>query len=264
MAAARTAIGNFASMVDPLYANLTTDNLVSKLMKGMVNHSPPVKAYNQIWNPQQLLQHLESLPDNVDLSLLQLTRKVAALAALVTGSRCQSIHQIDIGKEKMVRGEDCYCCQMPLQLKPSRQQDKEQVLHLPKYNVEKLCVHSAVTCYLEHTKPLCKSDSGPLFLITQKQFTPATGSTVSRWIREMMEQAGIDTSIYKTHSTRKSSTSAAEASVPLATILRAAAWRSASTFAQYYRLPVVQHDQFAAAVLNPGVVAPISHINIQK
>ena len=69
-----------------------------------------------------------------------------------------------------------------------------------------------------------------------------------------MESAGMDVEKYNVHSPRKAATSAvSEASVPLATILRAAGWASSHTFANYYKLPIVRHAEFANAVLIGGV-----------
>ncbi len=91
-------------------------------------------------------------------------------------------------------------------------------------------------------------------------FRAAAQDTVARWIKECMEAAGVDVEKYNVHSTRKAATSAAsEAAVPLATILRATGWASGHTFAKYYKLPIVQHAEFANAVLS-GNVRP-AHTN---
>ena len=50
-----------------------------------------------------------------------------------------------------------------------------------------------------------------------------------------MFDAGVDTSIFKPHSTRSAATSAAKlASVPLDEIMATVGWRSNSVFAGYY------------------------------
>ncbi len=260
VAAARSAVGNYAVMVDSKYEGLMSHPLISKLMKGMANLNPQTKTYQQIWNPQAVLQHLNNMADNEDLSLLYLTKKVAMLAALVTGSRCQTLHKLT--RNRMTDTGDCFCCNAPLTLKTSKPDDKEQVVHLPKYVDKKLCVYRAVKHYKDRTEGLRKQSSQQLFIISRAPYTPAAQSTIAGWIKSVMADAGIDTSLYTTHSTRKASTSqAAEVSVPLGTIMKAAGWAGSSTFAQYYRLPVVKHDTFANAVLRP---APITnHFNEQ-
>ena len=63
-------------------------------------------------------------------------------------------------------------------------------------------------------------------------------SAVARWIRSILKDAGVDTSIFKTHSVREAATSAAaNAFVPLQEILNMADWSNSSTFQRfYYRL----------------------------
>ena len=56
---------------------------------------------------------------------------------------------------------------------------------------------------------------------------------ISRWIKQTMKAAGIDTTVFKPHSTRGEATSAAKAAnVPLQEIMKTAGWRSDSTFAK--------------------------------
>ncbi len=115
VAAARSALGNYTLMVDSNYEGLMNHLLISKLLKEMVNKHPQVKSYQQIWNPQLLLQHLQNMADNEDLSLLYLSKKVAMLAALVTGSQCQTLHKLN--RKRMTDTGDCFCCNAPLTLK---------------------------------------------------------------------------------------------------------------------------------------------------
>jgi len=57
-----------------------------------------------------------------------------------------------------------------------------------------------------------------------------------------MEEAGTNTKIFKPHSTRAASTSAAnQKSFPLENILEAAGWKSDSVFAKYYNEVVLFH-----------------------
>ncbi len=201
------------------------------------------------------MDHLQNMADNEDLSLLYLTKKVAMLAALVTGSRCQTLHTLR--RDRMTDNGDCFCCNTPLTLKTSKPDDREQVIHLPKYVNKKLCVYSAVKHYKDRTEPLRKPNSQQLFIISRAPYTPAARDTVSGWIKAVMADAGIDTSLYTTHSTRKASTSqAADVAVPIGTIMKAAGWSNSHTFARFYRLPITEHDTFANAVLRP---APMTH-----
>ena len=64
---------------------------------------------------------------------------------------------------------------------------------------------------------------------------PVTSSTIARWLKTCLAEAGtgIDTSIFKAHSFISSSTAAA-AGVTTADILNVADWSSAMTFQKFY------------------------------
>ena len=52
--------------------------------------------------------------------------------------------------------------------------------------------------------------SSPLFISFKKPFQPVSAASISRWIKELLAEAGIDTGIFKGHSIRAASTSAAK------------------------------------------------------
>ena len=69
-----------------------------------------------------------------------------------------------------------------------------------------------------------------------------------------MGLSGIDTSVFKPHSTRAASTSkASKCSVPISHIMSAASWASDSTFHKFYKREVGQlqdsADTFGQAIL---------------
>ena len=66
-----------------------------------------------------------------------------------------------------------------------------------------------------------------------------------------MKAAGIDTTVFKPHSTRGAATSAAKAAnVPIQDIMNTAGCRSDSTFAKFYHRPIRSDNNFAEAVLS--------------
>ena len=62
--------------------------------------------------------------------------------------------------------------------------------------------------YEKATKKLRVADQDKLFLATVKPHKPVAPSTIARWLRAVLDKAGIDTGISKAHSTRGASTSA--------------------------------------------------------
>jgi hypothetical protein len=63
-------------------------------------------------------------------------------------------------------------------------------------------------------------------------------SIVARWIKMVLSDAGVDTAVYSSHSTRGASSSkTANLGVPIEAILLAGCWNSESTFTRFYRRP---------------------------
>ena len=104
------------------------------------------------------------------------------------------------------------------------------------YN-QKHCPVFSQENYIHATQPL-QGDSSHLFTSFIKPHHPITSPTVARWLKEVIHEAGIDTSIFKTHSTRASSTSAA-ANLGISTneILKVADWSTSYTFQRFYYKP---------------------------
>ncbi|KAI8503709.1 hypothetical protein Bbelb_186800 [Branchiostoma belcheri] len=64
-------------------------------------------------------------------------------------------------------------------------------------------------------------------------------STISRWIKGVLQEAGLDTSNFTRHSTRGASVSAAaRRGVSTRDIIKAVNWSTASTFEKFYKKPV--------------------------
>jgi len=100
-----------------------------------------------------------------------------------------------------------------------------------------------VACLKEYVKKTAKlrNHSGvsqPLFLATQKPYSPVSSTSIGRWLRLTLQDAGIDTSVFKAHSTRGASSSAARQSgVSVKDILTAANWSREMTFNHFYYRP---------------------------
>jgi len=100
-----------------------------------------------------------------------------------------------------------------------------------------LCPVNAIKVYTKRTERVRKSE-GSFFLTAVPDHHPATATTIARWIKTGLSRAGIDISIFKAHSVRSASTSAAaDAGVTVPEIMEAADWSSASVFEKFYYRP---------------------------
>lgn len=92
--------------------------------------------------------------------------------------------------------------------------------------------------YLIRTEPLweeCKQ----LCVSFIKPHKAVSRCTISRWIKILMRKAGIDMTVFTSHSTRGASTSAmARSGIPLKSIMQTAGWTNEHIFAVFYKRPL--------------------------
>jgi len=206
--------------------------VVVRFMTGIFNRKPCFPRYTETWDPQIVLDYLCSYPDVKDMSLKQLTLKLTMLMALVSAQRTQTLQLLSI--EYMVRKPDVFTFKVMSLLKQSSASGGKQRHLAPigfkKYTGDKrLCVYTMLEEYLHRTSSY-RGSCLQLLLCYTKPFGPASKDTIRRWLKEVMMQSGIDTTLFKPHSTRSASTSKAVSnSVPINDILTTAGWRSTST-----------------------------------
>ena len=100
-------------------------------------------------------------------------------------------------------------------LKQSKSGNYKLSLNLQKYYDPSLCVVRVLNMYLQRTS-LIRGDHNQLFISYYKPFKPVCKDIISRWIKRVMCEAGINTAIFKSHSTGAASSSAAKRdNVPL-------------------------------------------------
>lgn len=103
-----------------------------------------------------------------------------------------------------------------------------------------LCIVTQLQEYLKCTAEI-RGEHTKLFLSYQKPHLPICKSTISRWIKTVLEKAGIDMNMFTPHSTRAASMSAAyRANVPIATIMKTAGWSNVSTFSKFYQKALLE------------------------
>ena len=91
------------------------------------------------------------------------------------------------------------------------------------------------------------------FLVSHiKPHKPVSPSTVSRWLGQVLAMAGINTEVFKAHSTRSASSSKAEVTgVSLTDVIKQGHWSQASTFQRFYRKSIKEYDSnFQSGILN--------------
>ena len=115
----------------------------------------------------------------------------------------------------------------------------------PGHIVSSLYVHK----YSERTLPVRVVEHTALLLSYVKPFAPVGSSTLGRWIKNLLEQSGVDTSVSKSHSTRAASASKANQTIRIDAVLKHIGWSTESTFRKFYQKPIEDVDSFQNAVL---------------
>ncbi|KAK6169840.1 hypothetical protein SNE40_020817 [Patella caerulea] len=248
---ARSALSNCVKLVDSTCV-VGEHPLVSRFLKGVFELRPSLPRYKQIWDVKIVLNYLEKLSPNEDLSLLDLSTKLVTLLAIVSGQRCQSLHVIKTCD--MIFETNRILIPINSIIKQSKPNKTQPVMVLPVFYNQNLCVVRTMKEYLNRTEIFrCEKENRELFLTTVKPYLPASKSTISRWIKTALSKAGIDVNIYSAHRTRAASTSAAARILPLTSIMKAAGWTNSRTFQRFYNVPNNDDNEandFATTVLN--------------
>ena len=234
--------------------------LVCRLLRGIANLRPPIPRYALTWDVGQVLNHLRSFPlaDSQTLPILLLSRKLTVLLALASGKRCSDLHALDVRFMRPTPTGHGTTIAVPVTAtKTGRVAAPPRPVFFPKLESDPdLCPASWLDAYLQRTQGWRKAADGgatsanPLFRVSRTPHGGATSATLARWSKEMLQQAGIDVTVFGAHSMRGAATSAAHArGVSLSDIMIAADWRSAGTFQQFYNRPT-ESSTFAQSVLS--------------
>ena len=193
-------------------------------MSGIFNKRPPQPKYPFIWDVETVLDFLRKLPGNDLLSDKLLTLKVSMLLSLLSASRVSEITNLRV--DYLTKHSSVYTFAIPHLTKTCRRGKKPHP-NLKFYNFpgdSKLCVCKAIDSYLERSNVWGVEESQ--FLVSHiKPHKPVSPSTVSRWLGQVLAMAGINTEVFKAHSTRAASSSKAEVTgVSLTDIIKQGHW----------------------------------------
>ncbi|XP_074629667.1 uncharacterized protein LOC141887289 [Acropora palmata] len=222
--------------------------LVCRYIKGVFQEKPPTPKFSEIWPVDQVLQALEQANPLEELHLRDLTFKLTMLVALVMGQRCQTLSYLDISDEHMKKFPTYFSFALTGHVKQNRPGQMFTNVRLFKYPMNKnLCVYTTLEHYLKVTESLRKSSQ--LLVSYVKPHDKVCSSTIGRWLKTSLAQAGIDIHVYQAHSTRSASTSKAAGSLPVDAVMKLAGWSQESTFRKYYDKTVSASDEMNKAVL---------------
>jgi len=220
--------------------------LISRLLKGVSRLRPPSSKYKYVWDVSQVLSLFRSWETNSNLSLKLLTLKTVGLLALCTAQRVQTLARLCT---KCVHfSSDEVIIRVSSRLKTTKP-GEGLIINLKKYPEESLCIFNCLRHYLDRTSSLNKSES--LIVCHQTPYNKASEQTISRWLKELLALAGIDITLFSSHSFRHASTSKAlDIGVNVHTIFKTAGWsKNSRVFGKFYKRPILDKD-FCSSILS--------------
>ena len=228
--------------------------LVSRLMKGVHNSRPPEPQYSSTWDVSMVLSWIKKLGKNEDLSLKDLSGKLALLMALVSANRTSELQALDL-RFRVYTPEGVRFKLASLTKKRKAGAPVRECFYASFTKDTCLCVVQCLKAYEEATKShrhMRPDIPAPLFLSYIQPHKPVTSQRIAHWIKDSLKRAGVDTSTFKAHSVRGASASAAASGgLHITDVLKTADWSRESTFKQFYYRPVATAEkEFAHKVLS--------------
>ena len=201
--------------------------LVVRLMKGIQNSRPAMPRYQHCWDINQVLDYIKSLPANMDVSLDLVTGKLATLMPITAPKRSSELGLLDLNFSK--KHPEGISFSLPDMTKTSSEVCTVFFASFPSANA--ICVSTTLDAYLNRTaqaREHLSSQTGvpnPLFLSYHRPYKPVKHCSIAWWIKKFVGSAGINTEIFKAHSTRSASTTKARnQGVSIADIQNMADW----------------------------------------
>ena len=241
----RSAISSVHEKVDNM--DVGQHPTVVRLMKGVYNDRPPLPRYSSTWNVQTVLNFIETLGDLENLLLKHLTWKTVFLLAVTRPSRSADLSQLDTSRMRFSTKGAIF---LPSSLaKQSRQGKTIAEFFFPSFpDNSNLCPVQTLKVYMERTGSLREGERR-LFIALIKPHKAVVSSSIARWLRDILNAAGVDTTIFTAHSTHgASASSASKSGITTNDILKAANWSSESVFQRFYHKEV-ERAAYGRAVL---------------
>lgn len=208
------------------------NQLVKQLLKAMYDTRPPRPKYSTTWPIENVLELLKSWGPNDQLNLRRLSKNTAMLLALTTFLRFSELATIV--------SESVVFSLSGVSFRLARPRKAQRSGPLCSFRIETfqdplLCPVACLRRYIQDTTKVHGTDN-VLMIGTVPPHKPVGSSSIARWLKLTMTEAGIDSTIFSAHSTRGAASSRAlDRGLPVDVILQAGGWSIESTFLRFYR-----------------------------
>ena len=234
---ARSAISCFAKPIDGV--PLGEHKRICELMKALKNIKPPTARYSATWSIDSILGFWDTQKENSLLPLKLLSFKAVTLTAISALSRADELAHLL--RENYREASDGNGLLFLLDKAPKNHQHGP----VPPVMIEaipdrpNICPVICLTEYMRVTQQFRELNDGQsrtrLFLSLDSRHCNVKVASISRWIQQTMELAGIDTSSFKAHSIRGASVShLANKGLSIKQIMKRGKWKSNSVLGKFY------------------------------
>lgn len=244
-------LNNHRSAISLISFNKIGDSdQIKRFFKGVFKMKPVFPRYDITWDPHIVLNFLSNFYPNSELSLEVLSKKLVMLLALASGQRCQTLSLIRVTNIR--RLNDRYMIKITDLIKTSSIGKSQPILDLPFFESPNICPADTLSAYMMRTAQIRPPNVDKLILTFRNPHHAVSSQTIGRWIKDVLEESGIDTNTFRAHSTRHAATSAAgRAGISVDVIRKTAGWsQQSAVFANFYNRPVVQENNFVRAVFS--------------
>ncbi|PIK40160.1 hypothetical protein BSL78_22988 [Apostichopus japonicus] len=270
-----STIRNYRSAIAAIHqgfpdgSTLSNNPYIAQLIKGMANRRPQIRRLAPSWGLSAVLHALAGPPYEpmANASLAALTKKTLFLVAVASARRRSCLHALST-KQNHIRFEGHGVRMVP---DPSFIAKNQTLTFLPGdifipeiktmssvAEDKRWCPVRALKWYLNKTEKLRQSTS--LFIIPRPPYAAASKDTLSRWLVEIIRPFTSGTSRPRAHDVRGVAASTALfAGIPVEDILKAAAWKTPTTFVACYLTDTLHAEAALVSAVMRGPVGNRSH-----
>ena len=206
-------------------------------MKGIKNDRPSMPRYSTTWDTDLVVNYLKEYDHS---NLKNLTLKLTMILALITAQRAQTLSKLKLS-EMTIQANGCIVFRIGEALKTKA--PGTAVIETKEFKPDqRICAVTLIQDYISKPNDIREDDY--LIISFVKPHRAVHVDTIHRWITKVMAISGVNTDVYKPHSTKDAATSKARArQVPLEQIMKAAMWSNSSTFATFYNKTIDKTDK---------------------
>lgn len=166
--------------------------LVTKFVKGVFEVRPVLPRYKDVWDVNKAFKFLAAWTLGEGLNLKCLSWKLPTLLTLLSGQRVQTLKALTLSLIASSATKCLFTIGTPLKTtRPDHHLKRIEFLaHQPHHS----CVVTHLQTYIDRTASL-RGDADQLLIGYQKPHKPVLTNTISRWIKTVLTNAGIDTGV---------------------------------------------------------------------